>query len=155
MLIARLRHAGRAAGLEDVERLAGQTPSGTQRRTGSAAQPLVLEVAELLQVVVALDVARAGRSRNPLAYSSQNGQPVSGSKCQRDDLAHVCVEPLPRLGDTRRRLLIECRRHAAPQASDSRRRSLAYFAPAALSDAAAPLGAMPSSIANSLLRLAM
>ena len=56
---ARLRHAGGAAGFEDVDRLLA--PIGLRHpafdvQTGGAAQPVVFEQGEQLQVVEALDV---------------------------------------------------------------------------------------------------
>ena len=84
----RLRHAGAAAGLEDVDR-----PVGVRLRHPAAhrpaAQPLVLEEAELVEVGVAVDVRAADRSRSRFARSSQNGQPVAGIEMPADDLAHV------------------------------------------------------------------
>jgi hypothetical protein len=51
---ARLGHAGAAAGLEDVDGPAG-VGFGHPAANGPAAQPLVLEEAEAVQVVVAAD----------------------------------------------------------------------------------------------------
>ena len=77
---ARLGHAGAAAGLEDVDgpaRVALRHPAAHR----AAAQPLVLEGAELVEVGVAVTSLR-GSQPAFAAQSSQNGQPVSGSKCQ-------------------------------------------------------------------------
>ena len=75
-----LGQAGRAAGLEDVERPVGQ-PLRHPAPDRPAAQPLVLEMAEVGAGRRSSDLSRGSKS-SFAAKSSQNGQPVSGSKCQ-------------------------------------------------------------------------
>ncbi len=90
---ARLRHAGAAAGLERVDRPVLRRPFGTQRRTGAAAQPLVLERAELVEVVVAPGSPCADPSRPCSAQSSQNGAAGRRVEVPVHQLADPRVEP--------------------------------------------------------------
>ena len=77
---ARLRDAGAAARLEDGDRLPGE-PLRHPAPDGPAAQPLVLEEPERARGP--RSPARRGAGRTPArgARSSQNGEPVAGSKC--------------------------------------------------------------------------
>ena len=78
---ALLGHAGRAAGFENVERLALELRRHPDLGL-QIAQPFVLEVRELRDDVgEGLDFLRGIRTVF-FAQSSQNGQPVSGEKCQ-------------------------------------------------------------------------
>ncbi len=77
MAIAALGNAGRAAGLEDVDRLVGEG-LGHPAAHRPAAQPFVLERLELLQVVEALHVLERIELQLATLVSSQNGQPVDG-----------------------------------------------------------------------------
>ena len=93
---ARLRHAGAAAGLEHVDRLVG-VRLGHPAPHRPAAQPLVFERPELVEVVVAGDVVIGSKS-SVFARSSQNGHPVAGSKCQRT-ISRTCASSRSRARD--------------------------------------------------------
>ena len=78
---ARLRNAGRAAGLEHVDRLAGE-PLRDPALHRTAAQPLVLERAEARRD----RRTRRSPAADPIRASSRSrartDDPVAGSKCQ-------------------------------------------------------------------------
>ena len=87
---ARLGNARRAAGLEDVDRLAGQTVRQPALHR-PAAEPFVLKLAEPLQIRVALDFlaripAELGRVVEP------EGRAARRIEVPVDDFAHPCVE---------------------------------------------------------------
>ncbi len=87
---AALGHAGRAAGLEDVQGLVRQA-LGDPAPHRSAAQPLVLEVAEHLQVGVGLDLLTGIEAQFAGEVEPER---TSGRRIEvpLHDLAHVVVE---------------------------------------------------------------
>ena len=89
---ARLGHAGGAAGLEHVDRLAGAA-LGDPALHRSAAQPVVLEKTEAPEVVEARDLAP--RIPSELLRELQPERATGGRvEMPRDDLADVDVERL-------------------------------------------------------------
>ena len=90
---AALGHAGGAAGLEDEDGLAGEGP-GHPAAHGAAAQPLVPEEAEDLEVGVPAD-AVAGVEAEAGGALEPEGAARGRVEVPGHDLAHVGVEGLP------------------------------------------------------------
>ena len=90
---AALGNAGGAAGLEDVDRLVRQAlraPSGAPGRRAAIRPRRGRTSSGRRSTCTSL----SGLNLNVLAFSSQNGVPVSGLKCQLHDLADVLVQCL-------------------------------------------------------------
>ena len=93
---AALGNAGRAAGLENIDRLAG-VPLGDPASNRAAAQPLVLEQRKLLQVIEALDLGQRIEVQFRLLFQPERAAGVI-AEVPMNGLERMFIQPLTSLG---------------------------------------------------------